>query len=274
MKKILFIICFFASINYLFSQRIEPETQEESSPKKEFSNSTGLWTGIYTKYRLSEKWFYYGEYHLRRRNNFINDMAQIYLRFGATYLASKKLELTAGFVTPLYWAPEQDLPGQDNVVPQYRLWQQLLLVQPFDRLKLYHQFRFEQRWKRDYVENSPFKLTHRFRYKLTAYYPLNNHHLVNKTLFLSAYEEIFIQAGKSITYDYLEDNRAFLGLGYILNENIQIQAGYMWTFRFNGAPNKFEHRHIPRISFYHNIDFHRKKIERQKEKVQILKDEF
>ncbi|PKD20882.1 hypothetical protein APR41_12655 [Salegentibacter salinarum] len=137
-----------------------------------------------------------------------------------------------------------------------------------------HQFRFEQRWKRDYIEDSPFKLSHRFRYKLTAYYPLNNYKLINNTLFLSFYEEIFVQAGKSITYDYLEDNRMFLGLGYILNENIQVQVGYMWTFRYKEGPNSFEHRHIPRVSVYHNLDFHRRRIEKQKEKIQVLENEF
>ncbi|SKB79197.1 Protein of unknown function [Salegentibacter salinarum] len=147
-------------------------------------------------------------------------------------------------------------------------------VQPFERLKLNHQFRFEQRWKRDYIEDSPFKLSHRFRYKLTAYYPLNNYKLINNTLFLSFYEEIFVQAGKSITYDYLEDNRMFLGLGYILNENIQVQVGYMWTFRYKEGPNSFEHRHIPRVSVYHNLDFHRRRIEKQKEKIQVLENEF
>lgn len=274
MKRILLIAALFIfALNSTKAQEINAE--DEASPyDKEFKSSTEFWTGFYTKYRIKEKWFYYGEYHLRRRNNFVQDMGQVYLRFGMTYLANKQLELTAGIVTPFYWAPEQDVEGQDNVVPQYRFWQQLVLVQPFERLKLYHQFRFEQRWKRDYIEDSPFKLTHRFRYKITAYYPINNYKLVNKTLFLSAYEEVFIQAGKSITYDYLEDNRLFLGLGYIVNENLQVQAGYTWTFRYAGGPNSFEHRHIPRISFYHNLDFHRKRLERQKQQIQILEEEF
>lgn len=250
------------------------EISNDYGETKEFTHTTGLWLGLYTKYRLNEKFFYYGEYHIRRKDNFVNDMGQVYLRFGLTYLLNKKVELTAGIVTPFYWAPEQDVPGQDNVVPQYRLWQQVVLVQPFSRLKLYHQFRFEQRWKRDYTVDAPFKLSHRFRYKLGAYYPLNKDKLVNKTLFLSFYEEIFIQAGKSITYDYMEDNRVFLGLGYILNENVQIQAGYMWTFRYRGGPTSFEHRHIPRVSFYHNLDFHRKRIERRKERIDILQEEF
>ena len=273
MKKIVFFLCFlFLSL----SSQAQEITEESPAGiyDKEFRHSTGLWTGLYTKYRLTENLFYYGEYHFRRRTNFIEDMAQVYLRFGLTYLLNPRVEITAGVVTPFYWAPEQDLPNQDNIVPQYRLWQQLVLVQPFDRLKLYHQFRFEQRWRREYLEGSEFVLSNRFRYKITAYYPLNNYKLLNNTLFLSFYEEVFLQAGKRVTYDYLEDNRMFLGLGYKLNENIQFQAGYMWTFRYDGGPNNFEHRHIPRISIYHNLDFHRMRIEKQKEKIRVLENEF
>jgi hypothetical protein len=256
MKKIILL----AMLCIGFQSKAQWFPEEETNGRlaeeeyKEFKHTTELWLGTYTKYRLSEKWFYYGEYHLRRKNRFIDDMGQIYLRFGMTYLINNQVEVTGGVVTPFYWNPHQNTPGEDNIVPQYRLWQQLILVQPLGRLKLYHQFRTEQRWRREFTEGAPFELTWRFRYKIQAYYPLNNTYLVNRTLFLAAYEEIFIQAGKSITYNYMEDNRMFLGLGYIVNENIQIQAGYMWTFRFDGGPNNFEHRHIPRISLYHNLD--------------------
>ena len=105
---------------------------------------------------------------------------------------------------------------------------------------------------------SPFKLTYRFRYKLTAYIPLNHKDFVPKTLFLSLYNEIFIQAGKSVSYDHLEDNRTFIGLGYNLSHDLQIQTGYMYTFRHDGAPHKYENRNIIRLSLYHHLDLHKK----------------
>lgn len=251
---------------------------QEENPPKEYSTISGLWTGIYTKYRISEKMFYYGEYHYRRRENLINEMAQVYLRFGLTYRLKHNTEVTAGIVTPIYFAPQSliddPLADVDETYMQFRFWQQLKTVQSFDRLKLYHQFRTEQRWKRDYEKGSEYYQDWRFRYKLTAYYPLNKPKLVPKTLFLSLYEEILIQAGKNITYNYFEDNRLYAGLGYIVNENIQIQAGYMWTFRYNGGPNKFESRHIPRISIYHNLDFFGKKQKKKKLKPLILEDQL
>lgn len=268
--KALFVVFLFCS-NYGFVQN------EYAIPlEKETSQTMEGWLGLYTKYRLTDKFFYYGEYHYRRKN-YMKEMGQVYLRFGATYLVNKNFELTGGIVTPVYWANESMKgPNVDNVVPQFRLWQQFLFVQPFNRAKLYHQIRLEQRWRRSYVKDSPFLLTYRFRYKLMMYLPLNKPHLVNNTLFFVAYDEIFIQAGRSIIFDHMEDNRLFLGLGYILNENIQLQAGYTWTFRHAGAPNKYEHRHIPRISVYHNLDFYKKREDRKKyeRNRMILKNEF
>ena len=251
------------------------QNAEELTPKKkDIDNSMEGWAGLYTKYRIGKKLYYYGEYHYRRRNN-LKDMAQVYLRFGVTYLLSKKLELTGGIVTPFYWAPDQQADNIDKVVPQYRMWEQMLFVQSFSRAKIYHQIRTEQRWKRDYEKDSPFELSWRFRYKLSMYAPLNHSKLINKTLFLSAYEEIFIQAGRKIVYNHLEDNRIFIGLGYIFNENIQLQAGYMLTYRHDGSPYDYVFRHIPRISFYHGLDFYsRRKAKQEVQMNRILRDEF
>ncbi|MEP1095135.1 MAG: DUF2490 domain-containing protein [Cyclobacteriaceae bacterium] len=226
-------------------------------PEKETRTTSGVWLGIYTKYHFNDRWAYYGEYHVRRRDG-INDMAQIYLRFGATYKVAKYLDVTAGFVNPYYWAPNQEDPNVDKIVPQYRTWEQAVLATPFEHIKVFHQLRMEQRFKRDYEKGSSFKLTHRFRYKLTTYIPLNHKDFTPKTLFLSLYNEIFIQAGKSVVYNHLEDNRAFIGLGYNLSHDLQIQSGYMYTFRHDGAPHKYEHRNIFRFSVYHHMDLHRK----------------
>ncbi|MEO9850537.1 MAG: DUF2490 domain-containing protein [Reichenbachiella sp.] len=223
--------------------------------EKEKITSTGAWFGFYTKYHFNDKWAYYGEYHIRRRNGF-DDMAQIYLRFGVTYSLAKYADLTVGVVNPYYWAPDQDDPNLDKVVPQFRTWEQLVFGTPFDHIKMYHQIRLEQRYKRDYEKGSDFKLTHRFRYKLTLYVPLNKPAFENHTLFLSLYNEIFIQAGKTVVYNHLEDNRAFAGLGYNLSEQVQVQAGYMYTFRHYKEPHTYEHRSIFRLSFYHHLDFH------------------
>lgn len=238
-------ICFG---NYTNAQEGMDELDEMS-----IRPSNGAWFGFYTRYHLNNRWSYYGEHHFRRRNGF-NSMGQIYLRVGGTYKLAKNLEITGGLVNPWYWAPDQKDINLDKIVPQWRAWEQVVQSTLYKYAKVLHQLRVEQRYARAYLKNSPFQLTHRFRYKLTIYIPLNRRQLKPKTVFISLYDEIFMQAGKSITYNHFEDNRAFIGLGYKINENVQIQAGYMNSFRHDGAPDLYESRSIFRFNIYHQMD--------------------
>lgn len=231
--------------------------QESAYPtRKDIDSISELWNGLYTKYRVSDRFFYYGEYHVRSREQLVGEMAQLYLRFGMTWRVDDDIELTGGAVTPLYFAPRVRVAQGDvaRIVPQFRFWEQALMVQTIKRVRLYHQFRFEQRWRRDFAREAPFELTFRFRYKLAAYVPLNNTRMVEKTLFLVVYEEIFIQAGRTILFDHFEDNRIGGALGWILNRNLQTEMGYMWTFRHRGDPFAYQNRHIIRLNLRHNLD--------------------
>ncbi|WP_226390496.1 DUF2490 domain-containing protein [Penaeicola halotolerans] len=250
------------------------ETLPEPTPaqRRIVEQESGFWLGLYTKYKIGERLYYYGEYHLRTRDRLIREMAQIYLRFGLSYIVNPNLEITGGIVTPFYWAPgadfgDADPSTYDNIVPQFRFWQQFLFVQPVGVAKLYHQFRTEQRWRRDYEVNSDWELTHRFRYKILSYIPLNSTRLENNTLFYAGYAEVFIQAGKPIISNYLEDIRLFSGLGYIVNENIQLQTGFQWTWQPQNSGFEYKSRSMLRFSIYHNLDFTNRK--RKKDNIEI-----
>jgi hypothetical protein len=235
---------------------------DDPNPGRQTSFRSELWNGLYTKYRIGEKLYFNGEYHLRTRDQLVNNLAQVYLRFGLSYLIDKSLEVTAGVATPLYWAPkEYELldASFDKMVPQYRLWQQLLFVQSLSRAKVYHQIRTEQRWRRDWLVDSPFELTFRWRYKLATYIPLNSMKLQKGTYFLSLNNEVFVQSGKTIIRNPFEENRTFLGMGYILNENIQFQGGYTFSFQQRPSGIDYVNRGLVRFSVYHNLDFTRKK---------------
>ncbi len=225
-------------------------------PERQVNRQTGVWHGLYTKYQLADRLFYYGEYHLRRTEYYQN-MSKLYLRFGVTYLLDKYLEATAGFVNPYIWAPDpKDTERYDPVVPEFRLWEQLLYVQSVGRFKFYHQLRFEQRFKRKNDIGAEYKYSNRWRYRFTTYVPINDEKLHPGVLFGVFYNEIFIQNGKHIKYNNFEENRTVLGLGYILNNSLQFQAVYMWTYGQQSA-YEFRQRDLFRFNIYHNLDLRR-----------------
>ena len=230
----------------------------ETTPEKTVTHTSGMWLGYYTKFRLRHKLFYYGEYHMRRRE-FVSYINKIYLRFGLTYLISKKVDVTLGIATPINFSEDPNDANTDYAVMEFRFWEQLLFVVPLLRAKTYHQIRFEQRWKRKFYKGAEYIQNYRWRYKFAIYVPLNHSHLQPKTVFFSFYDEIFIQTGRGITYNHFEDNRMFIGLGYIPGNHINIQTGYLWNYHHDGSPFDYEIEDIWRVAIYHDVDFYSKK---------------
>lgn len=249
-KIVLTLVFCVATFNCLDAQT------SSTSENSKYRHTWGDWIGAYTTYYFKENWAYYGEYHLRTRNG-LAKMGQIYLRFGVMYKPKKWMSFTAGFVNPWYWAPNQNSPYVDKVVPQFRLWQQALFKHHLPHLKITHQIRTEQRYHRAFDRGANWKWSFRFRYKLSFYVLLNSKELKDNTFFLLFYNEVFFQTGKYISFDWMEDNRAFVGFGHRINKNIDILFGYMNTFRFDKDPAKFESRHIFRICFFHRLKLYK-----------------
>ena len=237
-----------------FAQTLTAQN-EFIAPQKHFvENDSGAWLGIYTTYWLSKKWGYYGEYHLRR-SDFLNRMSKLYLRFGLNYKVDTQFRLTFGVVNRYTWSDNPELATEETVVPEYRFWEQALFSAKYFGMKIYHQVRMEQRWKRSTSITDPrYFYYNRFRYKLLAYAPIVGPLLETNSLFLTLYNEIFMQAGEKVEYNYFEDNRAYVGLGYGLTDSVHLHMGYMKSF---GQLNAFKFRDhdIFRLSIYHKLSF-------------------
>ena len=155
----------------------ESVAQDGSSASLE---ETGLWGGVYLKARFSKHLGYYGEHHLRMRNSesnlydFAGRKRQIYNRAGLNILFSPYFEAVIGPTLVLNFAPDPDDPKYEKVTLEPRIWHQwLFIMPPMGRVKFYHQFRFEHRWKRKNEVDAPYDYTNRYRYKLFAYIPIN-----------------------------------------------------------------------------------------------------
>ena len=101
-------------------------------------------------------------------------------------------------------------------VNEHRIFQQFTSKQSVGVVSLTHRYRFEQR----FVE-ADYKM--RLRYFLAAKIPLQKTESGVSKLYLSAYNEVFLNT-KSAVFDR---NRVYAGVGYQLTKNIRMEAGYM-----------------------------------------------
>ena len=72
-------------------------------------------------------------------------------------------------------------------------------------------------------------------------------------------DELHINAGKEIVYNYFDQNRLFVGFGFHTNQHDNLQFGYMNQFVQTSAGNKYRSVHALRISYLQNFDFRNKK---------------
>lgn len=159
-----------------------------------------------------------------RNWNLGGDLEQLLLRGAVSYrLKDKSAKFALGYAHITSGAF-----GESNTTTsESRIYQEALIPQKIlnGRLHLNHRFRYEQR----FVENQDFRT--RFRYNLFVNVPLNSKEMQNKTYYIALYNEVFINGEKEIghgrTVELFDRNRAYIGLGYALNDKIRVQAGYM-----------------------------------------------
>ena len=108
---------------------------------------------------------------------------------------------------------------------QNHFFQQLILRSPVWRVRLFHRYRFEQRWIRfDEVEETDFST--RLRYMLLLQLPLSRPKIEANTLFLAAYNELFINTGgRERAFD---QNRVYTALAYQVTGNMCVHVGFLW----------------------------------------------
>lgn len=185
-----------------------------------FANSQesnlGNWLIYIGNKKINQKWNLHHEVQYRNYNA-IDDLEQLLLRTGLGYTFNNtKNNVLFGYG---YILSENYIGDTDDKISvnEHRIFQQFTSKQAIGAVKLNHRYRFEQR----FVE-SDFKM--RFRYFLGLNISLGNKE--TSKLYLSSYNELFLNTESAV----FDRNRLYGGLGYRLNKNIRLEAGYMNQF--------------------------------------------
>jgi hypothetical protein len=129
------------------------------------------------------------------------------------------------------------------------------------RLQTQQWIRLEERFIGKVVNDAlqdGYNFTWKFRYLLNLMVPLNREFIEPNTLFFAFNDEIHINAGKNITYNYFDQNRLFVGLGYQFSKKLNAQLGYMNLFQQLPVGNQYVNNYVLRLFFFHNLDLRSK----------------
>ncbi|NEN23235.1 DUF2490 domain-containing protein [Cryomorpha ignava] len=169
-----------------------------------------------------------------RNFNFIGDTDQLLLRTGVGYnLTENNNNIHLGYAF-IYSEPYITNTEDKTNFNENRIYQQFITRQSFGRLNMLHRYRFEQRFF-----NEDFRL--RLRYFLSFNIALNKKFVEDKTVYLSAYNEIFVNTEQN----YFDRNRLYGGIGYRFSSRFRSEIGVM-----NQTTNNVSRNQLNIITFF------------------------
>lgn len=173
----------------------------------------GAWYMYFGNQQLNKKWNWHNEVQYRNFNAG-GDLEQLLLRTGIGYNLSpnnNNLLLGYGFILSQPYFNNQKTENSEH-----RIFQQFITKQKFGRFNLQHRYRLEERFfKNDFIM--------RFRYLLGLNLPITNKEMLPKTMYGAVYNEAFLHLSGTV----FDRNRIYAALGYVINKDLRIEAGYM-----------------------------------------------
>lgn len=183
----------------------------------------GQWLMYFGDNKISRRFGIHSELQLR---NYVLDrtVPQLLTRVGLNYYANPDVMITGGYGYIHTRPSEDDIPVSKT--SEHRIWQQLIFRQNPAFFSVEHRYRIEQRFV-DNLDTGDSDYKNRMRYRLMLVVPFDSFFPGMKGVFLSAYDEIFVNTGQVISSDIFDRNRLYFALGYKVSPLLNIQVGYL-----------------------------------------------
>jgi len=196
----------------------------------------GKWFVYFGNQKINNKWLLQSDVQYRL-NQIPNQKSQLLFRAGIGYNLT---EANNNILLGLAYVETNREEGNEAITTTHekRIYQQYLYKQKRNNLFLTHRVRMEER----FIAND-FAL--RSRYFLAFQKPLNGKLLNRRSLYVSGFNELFIDISKQ----KFDRNRFFTGLGYGVTNDIRLETGYLIQSQKNSTRGQFQ------LIVYNNLSF-------------------
>ncbi len=190
------------------------------------------WYNYFGTFNTGKKTSIHTEFQWRRTPS-ITTGQQNLLRIGINYQVAPRIQLRAGYAycyTYAYGEIPINMYGKN--FGEHRSWQMLTVRDRIGKTELSHRFMLEQRWvgrysSPDLDREDEYVYRNRIRYLFRSQWPLKGKAVEAKTPYLGFYDEVMIGFGKNVSTNVFDQNRLCILFGYVFNNNLRIEAGYL-----------------------------------------------
>jgi hypothetical protein len=231
------------------------------SPRQYTTNYNG-WLVYTGNHKLSDKWGLHLEAQWRR-SNIVLDNQQLLFRTGINYYFNSQVSVTAGYCFAETY-PYGEFAAKASF-PENRIWEQLQLKNNMGAVEFINRLRLEQRFiNQPVLENGMYEpgdavYTNRARILNRFSIPFKGKTIEDKSLYISAFDELYINFGKHVGFNILDQNRVYLAIGYKIPKAGRLEIGYLNQLAFKSDGIKVERNHTIQIALYSGLEFRKKK---------------
>lgn len=223
--------------------------------QKKILYSDQYWMQYYGQLELNRKWAISFDGGLRMKIGFKEKAASLG-RAGLQYKINNVFSIAVGGA---YFSQYSN----DKISrEEWRSYEELFMKHGKGRFSFTQRIRLEERFFHTLATRQD-NFNYRFRYKFQWNLPLNHTSMENKTIYLILADEVFLNFGKEINYNY-DQNRTTLGIGYKLNNSISASLNYVYQYAQKNSAALFEHSDIIWLQAYHTLSTKSKKREEKK----------
>lgn len=236
-----------------------PALAQSTPPEARTAQQAMSWLLMNSTARVHDRLSVYLELQPRFAN-FMTSMLQLQARGALNFHLNDDVTFSLGYVYTETW-PYGEFPAPARF-PEHRLWEQAQLNHKMGRVYFQHRARLEQRFIGNMAQGEDgeyaltgFDYSNRVRYLIRATVPLNRATLEPRTVFVTLYDEIFINfASPLVKANIFDQNRASLSLGYQATDAWSVQAGYLNQFIEKPDGLRFESNHGLLVTLTYNPD--------------------
>lgn len=239
----------------------------QSTQVREFDRNEIGWVAVVGSMRFTERWGMHNEYQWRRVG-FGKFWQQSLIRTGLNYHLNPNALFRVGYghIETFPYA-EFTINPYGKHFTEHRAFQMFQLSQSLGKTTFTHRYLLEQRWLGSYSDMTLKKedlwnYVNRLRYMVRFQFPLYSTPSVSGKIYGLVYDEVMIGFGKNVRENVFDQNRIGLQLGFVINPQLKVEAGYFNQIlqlgrEVNGL-NVFQQNSGFLVNFTHAIDFRNK----------------
>jgi hypothetical protein len=227
---------------------------------RQYTTNHNAWLMYFGSHKLSPKWGLHLEAQLRR-SEWGEGPQQLLLRPGINYHFNPQAFATVGYCFVETY-PYGEF-GAPVTFPEHRFWEQIQVRTQIGRVELINRYRLEQRYVyAPVLGNNGFEpgdaiYTNRFRWLGRISVPFKGKTIIDKSFYVTVYDEIMASFGENISFNIFDQNRAYLALGYRIPKIGRLEVGYLNQLLFRGDGRRVENNHTLQLGLFANMDFYK-----------------